>query len=50
MAPDSRVIAGTERDGEAVICAEIDLAEIEEQRKRIPYLRDLNKGLIIKGF
>ncbi len=50
VAPDSRVIAGTECDGEAVICAEIDLAEIEEQRKRIPYLRDLNKGLIIKGF
>lgn len=49
VAPDSRVIAGTERDGEAVICGEIDLREVAEQREKIPYLRDLNKSLIIKG-
>ncbi len=49
VAPNTAVLAGAGADGEAVITAEIDLAEVEKQRNAIPYLRDLNSRLKIKS-
>lgn len=40
------IVEATEND--EVIVAEIDLALVQEQRKRIPYLKDLNTSLVIK--
>ena len=50
VAPNSDVLAGTGTDGEAVICAELELDDIEKQRLRIPFLRDLNSKLVLKKF
>ena len=41
VAPNTTVLAGAGADGEAVVMADIDLAEIEAQRQAIPYLKDL---------
>lgn len=41
VAPNTVVLAGAGADGEAVVMADIDLAEIEAQRQAIPYLKDL---------
>ena len=41
VAPNTFVLAGAGADGETVVTAEVDLAEIEAQRQAIPYLKDL---------
>lgn len=47
VAPDTSILAGAGDDGEAVICAQIDLAAVDRQRQAIPYLRDLDDRLHI---
>ena len=41
VAPNTSVLAGAGADGEAVVTADIELAEIAAQREAIPYLKDL---------
>lgn len=50
VAPNTDVIAGVGADCESIVCADIDLDFVPIQRRTIPYLRDLNKNLIIKPF
>ncbi len=50
VAPDTTVLAGAGADGEAVLCAEIDLAAVDKQRDAIPYLRDLDDRLCSHAF
>ena len=41
VAPNTFVLAGAGADGEAVVLADVDLADLEAQRQAIPYLKDL---------
>ena len=50
MSPSTQVLASACADGEAVITADLDLAAVARQRKEVPYLKDLNEKLRIKGF
>ena len=45
VAPDASLRAAAGMDGEAVICAEIDLDDVAAMRKALPYLRDLHPRL-----
>jgi predicted amidohydrolase len=47
--PCGNVIIEAKQDDD-VIVAEIDLQKVIEQRRTIPYLRDLNKAIIYKDF
>lgn len=47
VAPDTSILAGAGADGEAVICAQIDLGAVSRQRQAIPYLQDLDDRLKI---
>lgn len=50
VAPNGDIVAGTSADAECVISAVIDLDAIAEQRRAIPYLRDLYTKLILEKF
>ena len=50
VSPSTQVLASACADGEAVITADLDLTAVARQRKEVPYLRDLNEKLRIKGF
>lgn len=45
--PQGKVLTEAQNDDEAIV-ATLDLAEIIEQRRRIPYLRDMKSYLLIK--
>ncbi len=45
VAPDTTILASCGADGDAVVCAEIDLAETKRMRGVLPYLRDMNRKL-----
>ncbi|SHI60494.1 carbon-nitrogen hydrolase family protein [Desulfofundulus thermosubterraneus] len=45
--PQGKVLAEAKNDDEAIV-ATVDLAEIAEQRRRIPYLKDLKRFLVLK--
>lgn len=45
VAPDGSVLAQVD-SGEGIAVAELELSRVEQQRKAIPYLRDLRTGLI----
>ncbi len=48
VAPNGDILASASADAECVISAVIDLDAIAEQRRAIPYLRDLNFQLIME--
>ena len=50
VSPSTQVLASACADGEAVITADLDLTAVARQRKEVPYLKDLNEKLRIKGF
>lgn len=50
VSPDTTLLASASADGEAIVCAEIDLDRTKEMRETLPYLRDLNPRLINKNF
>lgn len=50
VAPNGDIVAGASADAECVISAVIDLDAIAEQRRAIPYLRDLYTKLILEKF
>lgn len=45
VAPDTTILASCGADGDAVVCAEINLDEVERMREIIPYLKDMNRKL-----
>lgn len=47
VAPNASVLAGAGADGEAVVTAQLNLADVDKQRLAIPYLRDLDSRLKI---
>ena len=47
--PKGEVLSEATKDDD-VIVAEIDLRQVAEQRRKIPYLRDLNKKLVAEQF
>ncbi|MED3816310.1 nitrilase-related carbon-nitrogen hydrolase, partial [Priestia megaterium] len=47
--PTGKVLAEA-LDNEQIIIAELDLSLVEEQRRTIPYLKDLNIPLVIDEF
>lgn len=50
VAPDTTILASAGNQGEAVVCAELDLDQVEKMRSTIPYLRDLHDKLYIRTF
>ena len=50
VSPSTQVLASACADGEAVITADLDLTAVARQRKEVPYLKDLDEKLRIKGF
>lgn len=48
--PEGMILAEASQEDEVVISSEIDLDMVARQRRTIPYLRDLNKSVILKGF
>jgi predicted amidohydrolase len=46
VAPDGSVIAEAAKEGDEVLVAELDLDKVVEQRRTVPYLRDLNVPLV----
>lgn len=47
MNPQGKILMEAKNDDEAIV-ATVDLAEIAEQRRRIPYLRDLKRFLVLR--
>lgn len=50
VAPDTTILASTGSQGDAVVCAEIDLDRVAVMRSTIPYLRDMNEKLYNRNF
>lgn len=50
VAPDTRVLAEAGADGDAVVCAALELSECSRMRETIPYLRDLDEKLCNHSF
>lgn len=46
VAPDGSILCEAGLEEDAVLLAEIDLAECTKARRTVPYLRDLNKSLL----
>jgi predicted amidohydrolase len=46
--PEGKILAEASQEDE-VILSEIDLDVVARQRRTIPYLRDLNKSVLLKG-
>lgn len=45
VGPDGTLLASCRADGDAVVCAEIDLDEVVRMRNCLPYLRDMDERL-----
>ena len=50
VGPDTTILASYGAEGDAVVCAQIDLDEVARMRQVLPYLRDMNEKLYNNNF